>query len=83
MKTITKNLIKVLTILLLSSCTIGEEKWHESARMIGAKSIYVNKDGTRTTGEEWYANHPERDKKFKEKYGTPYSKSSPTFIGVE
>ncbi len=82
-----KNIIlKISILLLLSSCASSEESWHEGARKIGARSLYVHKDGTKTSGEEWYANHKEEDKKFKEKNGNKKINSvnsSQVFIGFE
>jgi hypothetical protein len=56
--------------------------------MMGAKSVFIHKDGTRTTGKEWYKNHPEEDKKFQEKYGKdgsrkPLVNPSQVFVGSE
>jgi len=77
--------MKKLIELSLSSCTNLEKEWHESARIIGAKSVYIRKDGTKTTGEEWYKNHPQEDEKFREKYGEIISSTKPsqTFVKME
>ncbi|NBX53324.1 MAG: hypothetical protein EBT63_06735 [Proteobacteria bacterium] len=78
----------VLPIFILNSCTSSEKSWHESARIMGVGSVYIHKDGTKTTGEEWYKNHPEEDKKFQEKYGKDANRkrsinSSQVFVGMD
>lgn len=87
-----KNLIKLslfISILFaLNSCVASEKSWHESVRIMGAKSVYVHKDGTKTTGGEWYKNNPEEDRKFKEKYGVDGRRKgsvnpSQVFVGFE
>ena len=82
-----KIILATFVVLLLNSCKSSEEQWHENTRILGAKSLYIHKDGAKTTGEEWYANHKEEDKKFKEKYSNAPQKSSTqssqVFIGVE
>ena len=36
----------------------------EFARKIGAKSIYIDKNGNKVSGEEYYKNNPDKNKKF-------------------
>lgn len=87
MKNLTKLWFFVLLAFALNSCAASEKSWHKNARMIGVKSVFIHKDGTRNTGEEWYKDHPEEDRKFKEKYGENSIKKSvnpsQVFVGME
>jgi len=88
MKKLIRISLFVLVVFVLNSCATSEESWHKNARIIGGKSVFIHKDGTKTTGEEWYKNHPEEDKEFQEKYGNPIGKKgsvnpSQVFVGME
>lgn len=69
MKITIKKLINIIAILLITSCSISQEQWHESVRKIGAKSIYIDKNGNKISGEEFYKNNLKKNEKFIEKYG--------------
>ena len=79
-----KKLINIIAILwLITSCSVSEEDWHENARKIGAKSIYIDKNGNKVSGEEYYKNNPDKNKKFVKKYGEVPAKTSQVFMAVE